>query len=166
MTPSNTEMYLDPEQQNLLMAALASNSSHMYSDPRSLQHQYAQNLNAINNFGTLDKSGLQPRHAGPSSTYPNSEMDMTRPNSVLDFSTNMPDFNVISPVVDSLDYPYDPDLPYDYDVGLSNDYPTVDSSSITSPAFTEHEKRKTPPSDDDDGDGSPSAELEPKRRGT
>lgn len=163
MTPSNSDMYLDPEQQNLLMAALASNNNNVYPDPRTMQHQYAQNLSAINNFTALDKNEIQPRHAGPASNYSNSEMDMTRPNSVLDFSTHMHDFNGISPVIDNLEYPYDVDSSYDYDLGLNGDYPTVDSSSITSPTFTEHEKRKTPPTDDGE-DGSPSAEVDPKRR--
>ena len=165
MTPSNAHLYLDREQQDLLLAALATNSSSMFmSDPQRSQ-QFSRNLDALNNFGSAPKS-LENRHPTAQSVQSHiSDMDMTRRSSEFEYA------NGISPTMDNLDYSFDLDGQYDFDLG---DYGVdIDDGTgtteqpllITESPSSEHEKRKSPPTEND---GTPSAdprEAEPKRRG-
>ncbi|RPB24434.1 PAP1-domain-containing protein [Terfezia boudieri ATCC MYA-4762] len=136
-------LYLDPEQQDLLLAALASNSS-------SLKNSQNQ----------------QSRTHGTSKSH---EMDMTRSDSIVGFQTPLTELNGVSPVLDGLDYTFDLDGNYDWDQGMGEEYGASVDGSIDTPAAaaTEHEKRKSPLTDNENGSpGSDARQNEPKRRET
>lgn len=170
MTSVNSHLYLDPEQHDLLLAALASNPMHraenetnttspmFLSDPAML---YTHILNDPNNHGNSSKIDQNQQPQPPASEKSVSDMGSS---SIADFTSALNNMNSVSPLGDGLDYQFDLDGSYDYDLGMVEDYGSVDDS-IDTPT-TEHEKRKTPPSES--GDGSPSSgarENEPKRRG-
>jgi len=70
--------------------------------------------------------------------------------------------------LDGLDYTFDLDGNYDWDQGMGEEYGASVDGSIDTPAtgVTEHEKRKTPPTDNEDGSlESDPRQNEPKRRG-
>ncbi|KAF8471287.1 transcription factor PAP1-domain-containing protein [Kalaharituber pfeilii] len=155
MTSVNSHLYLDPEQQDLLLAALATNPTPMYS-----QLQYIHSLDGID-FTNSSKT-QQKQSAAPAPTQPLNEIDMTHTSSVIDYSTPLDGLNGVSPVVDNLDYSFDLDGSYDYDLSMGGEFGTsVEDTTLESPITVEHEKRKTPPgvtaSTDPQG-------TEPKRR--
>lgn len=162
MASVNPHLYLDPEQQDLLLAALASNS--YLSEGTHQQLSQYQALDGINNYGNKN---LQNRQSGAPATVGSHEMDTTSPNSVVGFQTPLTELNGVSPVLDSLDYSFDLDGNYDWDQGMGEEYgASVDGSIDTPPTVTEHEKRKSPPTDNEDGSPeSDPRQNEPKRRG-
>lgn len=171
MTSVNSDLYLSPDQQDLLLAALNSNatsSSMFLPNSHSAHHPQVDDRQFIptSDFGSLghftnQKSNPNGAHPVPTSVASNSDMDMTRTNSLTAFGgiSTLHD----SPVVGEMDFPFDMDGSYDYDTFPGDFETTIDSTNGT-PAMYEHEKRKSPPTDDD---GSPDApETGPKRRGT
>lgn len=169
MTSVNSHLYLDPEQQDLLLAALASNSSPMFlSDGTQQLQQYHQPLDDINSYGDDPTTHHGQQSGASTSTGLHNKMDMTRPSSGVEFSTPLTDVNGVSPALDSLDYSFDLDGNYDWDQGMGEDYGASVDGSIDTPAtaVTEHEKRKSPPTDNEDGSPAmDSRRSEPKRRG-
>lgn len=156
MASVNSHLYLDPEQQDLLLAALASNSP---------MFQYHHNLDGVESFPNSSKNAqMQSSGASPSGGSHNN-VDMNQPTTGLtDFTTPLSDFNT-SPVLDGLEYSFDLDGSYDWDQGMGEDYnPSVDDSA-DAPASTEHEKRKSPPTDNEDGTPGSDTQGDPKRRG-
>lgn len=166
MASINPHLYLDPDQQDLLLAALASNSSPLFlpeSAQQQLQH-YAQTSKAGLDYGDETSPSLQSR---TSALVEYNKMELSRPSSVVDPQNSLNDLGV-SPTVDDLDYPFDFDESYNWDQGLDEEYGVSVDDSIDTPTttITEHEKRKSPPTDYDDGTpSSESRQNEPKRRG-
>lgn len=161
-------LYLDPEQQDLLLAALASNSSSLFlSEGTHQQLGHYQTLDGINNYGNSKNSqNQQSRTHGTSKSH---EMDMTRSDSIVGFQTPLTELNGVSPVLDGLDYTFDLDGNYDWDQGMGEEYGASVDGSIDTPAAaaTEHEKRKSPLTDNENGSpGSDARQNEPKRRET
>jgi len=163
MASVDPHLYLDPEQQDLLLAALASNSSPMFLPEGP--HQQLNQYHGINNYGSKNSQTQQSRAP---STVESHKMDMAGLNSVVEFQTPLKELNEISPVLDGLDYSFDLDGNYDWDQGMGEEYGASVDGSIDTPAttVTEHEKRKGPPTDNEDGSpGSEPRQNEPKRRG-
>lgn len=161
MASVNPFLYLDSEQQDLLLAALASNSSPLFLSEGTHQ-QPSQTLDDIKNYGNSKSS--QKQQPGAIGSH---EMDTTRPNSAVEFQAPLTELNGVSPVLDGLDYAFDLDGNYDWDQGMGEEYGASVDGSIDTPATvaTEHEKRKSPPTDNEDGSpGSDSRQNEPKRR--
>ncbi|KAF8448565.1 hypothetical protein BGX38DRAFT_578093 [Terfezia claveryi] len=161
-------LYLDPEQQDLLLAALASNSSSLFLPEGTHQQlgQY-QTLDGINNYENSKNS--QNQQSGTVGTSKSHEMDTTRSDSVVGFQTPLTELNGVSPVLDGLDYTFDLDGNYDWDQGMGEEYGASVDGSIDTPAtaVTEHEKRKSPLTDNENGSpGSDARQNEPKRRET
>ncbi|KAF8429743.1 transcription factor PAP1-domain-containing protein [Tirmania nivea] len=159
-------LYLDPEQQDLLLAALASGSTPMFlSEGTRQQLSQYQTLDGMNNYGNSKNS--QNQQSGAPGTAGSHEVDTTRTESVVGFQTPLTELNEVSPVLDGLDYTFDLDGNYDWDQGMGEEYgASVDGSIDTPTAVVEHEKRKSPPTDNEDGSpGSDSRQNEPKRRG-
>ena len=157
-------LYLDPEQQDLLLAALASNSSPLFLSEGTQQLSQYQTPDGINNYGH-GKNSQNQQSGGTTGSH---EVDTTHPDSVVGFQTPMTELNGVSPVLDGLDYTFDLDGNYDWDQGMGGEYGASVDGSIDTPttAVTEHEKRKSPPTDNEDGSpGSDSRQNEPKRRG-
>ncbi|KAI5807932.1 transcription factor PAP1-domain-containing protein [Peziza echinospora] len=167
MSP-NPHLYLDSVQQDLLLAALASNSSPMFlQDTAHAQSPFRQSLDNQNHAtGQKNNNQLTPASGSHHQSPTNINMNMTPSSTSMGFATPLNDISSISPVVDDLDYSFDIDGSYDYDFGMGEDYGTYDENQ-ESPVVGENEKRKSPPTDSEDG--SPSADphdTEPKRRDT
>lgn len=166
MANINPPLYLDPDQQDLLLAALASNSSPMFlpeSAQQQLQH-YTQTSRGRSDYGDDSKTSQSLQSGTVASAEPHNNMELSRPSSVVDPSNSLNDPGV-SPTVDDLDYQFDFDDSYNWGQGLDEEYGVSVDDSVDTPT-TENEKRKSPPTDYDDD--TPSSELrqnEPKRRG-
>ena len=168
MANMNPHLYLDPDQQDLLLAALASNSSPLFlpeSAQQQLQH-YAQTSRGRLDYGGASKTSQSLQSGTSAPVESQNKMDFSRPSSDVDPPNNLSDLGV-SPTVDDLDYPFDFDENYNWDQGLDDEYGVDDSIDTPTTTITEHEKRKSPPTDYDDSStpSSESRQNEPKRRG-
>ncbi|KAL7276222.1 DNA-binding transcription factor yap1 [Rhizina undulata] len=162
-------LYLSPDQQDLLLAALTSNSSSspLFNTP-PLSHHLSQAVSqqAIPNAQS---------HGTPDSMVSPLGNEGSPPSASLNGS-----FAGGTPLISGeLDYDWDHDIDgnWDYDLGgallngpdgvdLGAYAPTPSSNANGTPNAGEHEKRKLPPSAETE-DGSPSADphdAEPKRR--
>ncbi|PUU75379.1 transcription factor PAP1-domain-containing protein [Tuber borchii] len=165
-TAAPDSLYLSPDQQDLLLAALTSNSSSspMFNTP-SLSHHISQSISS-------NRRSLPPQsHDTPDSMGSQYGNGTPPPTAALTGS-----FSDGTPLMGELDYQdWGEDLDVDnwgYDLGLSggdadknmDGYAGTPPSASNSGGEKDGEKRKNPPETDD---GSPSADphdAEPKRR--
>lgn len=166
-TAAPDSLYLSPDQQDLLLAALTSNSSSspMFNTP-SLSHHISQSISS-------NRRSLPPQsHDTPDSMGSQYGNGTPPPTAALAGS-----FSDGTPLMGELDYQdWGEDLDvdnWDYELGLSggdadknmDGYAGTPASASNSGGEKDGEKRKNPPEADD---GSPSADphdAEPKRRG-
>lgn len=158
-TTSSDGLYLDPDQQDLLLRALQSNSdSRLFTSPsvnQVSQSMVQQNSHhsTPDSMGSQYGSGTPPPTGALNGSFPDGTPLM---GGDLDYADWDKDFEA--------DGAWD----YDFDSNLDNSMNGtvyVDTPGSMSNGGQDNEKRKSPPANDD---GSPSADphdAEPKRRG-
>lgn len=166
-TAAPDSLYLSPDQQDLLLAALTSNSSSspMFNTP-SLSHHISQSISS-------NRRSLPPQsHDTPDSM--GSQYGNGTPPPTAALSGGFSDGTPLMGELDYQDWGEDLDVDnWDYDLGLPggdadknmDGYAGTPASASNSGGEKDGEKRKNPPEADD---GSPSADphdAEPKRRG-
>jgi AP-1-like factor len=151
-TTSSDGLYLDPDQQDLLLRALQSNSdSRLFTSPSV--NQVTQSLKHNSQNGTPDSMGSQYGNGTPP------------PTAALNGS-----FADGTPLMGGdLDYPdWDADGPWDFETGLDGVDNSMNGTSYSDTPGSmsqDNDKRKSPPSNDDGSPSSDPHDAEPKRRG-
>ncbi|KAH0614850.1 uncharacterized protein H6S33_000486 [Morchella sextelata] len=150
-TTSSDGLYLDPDQQDLLLRALQSNSdSRLFTSPSV--NQVTQSLKHNSQNGTPDSMGSQYGNGTPP------------PTAALNGS-----FADDTPLMGGdLDYPdWDADGPWDFETGLDGVDNSMNGTSYSDTPGSmsqDNDKRKSPPSNDDGSPSSDPHDAEPKRR--